>query len=548
MRGILIVGLATVLIAIGIAPAAVAGEPSLVGGTVSSTSYALGWKESDEVAGVEYSSMGSEGTSCVPSVRSQFDALKHHAEPLAFWRGNSPDPSLLRHYQGIQRLPVPGAPLFYVSRNNNPLYIDDISPAGYGTISIVQFGSKASTGERIRSNRLMRGTTFADTPPPANDRGVGWISFDGLGFPSYSHVGGMQLVDGVLAVALEHRMSPSPTPLAMVALIDVADPLNPKLLQEIPMEHGSAAGAVALGHHPSHDGYVMIVIGKDLLAPPQDVVHVYETSGADLRDKTSSWSYVDTWMPHELIGGDWETGFDSHQSINLIEQCDGSLFLVGTRNTLPTGVGGEDWAVLYEVSFTASADLVLREVSSKHLVCNAEAGRTCDFAAAAAPYVSPTGELILYGTEHHNDGPNGSIRMGEFRHEETYRPGSPLRQPSAEAGGPYGVVEGGTFDLQGLAIEPQSKPWIELFEHKNFGGYSFAIDWDDRYKEDLDDLDKIDEFDRIPFVSFNGFGDETSSVRWEAPPGCAFQLYADQDYRGDLLGLGGSGSVDVSPT
>ena len=479
---------------------------------------------------------------CVPSVEEQFDALKHHPEALGFHVGSTPDPTMFRHYQGIQRLAEPGNPVFFVSRNNNP-YEGVGNPAGPGSIAVVEFSSTWSIGERVRSNRLQSGSTTPETAPPIGDRGIDYISFDGTEWPAFAHVGGMQLLDGILAIALEAEY---PLPLSgypgMIVLADVSDPENPIKLQETYVPHG--AGAVALGRSLEPDGrwlggYRMIVM--------KDGLHVYESNRRDLRSDELGWVKRDAWHWSELVGGHWYTGSTAHQSINLIEQCDGKVFLIGTRGT--PGVA-EDYASLYELSFTASDDLRVEFVSEQHVYCNSESGLSCNFTAAAAPYVSPSGELILYATEHEDDGGNGGwVRMAEFRHEDTFRPGSPAREPTVDARGPYEVTEGGVIMLSGHARPPESAAWVELFEDANYEEYSLMVDWPDRDRLDLADFDEIDHGIEwgipIPFFPAiqGGFGDEVSSVRWELPVGCTAWLYADQDFQGDRYGLGGTGRV-----
>src|SRR5262249_29206762 len=169
----------------------------------------------------------------------------------------------------------------------------------------------------------------------------------------------------------------------------------------------------------------------------------------------------------------------------------------------------------------------------RHLWCTAhDVGRICDFAAAGGFHITPAGELILYATEHANGGPDGTVRMAEFRSATVFRPGSPNLAPKADARGPYGVVEGGSVTVSGTGTPPLASAWAELFEDTDFRDRSLVFDWDDRLADDFDDFDALDEF-----------GDEASSLIFRAPVGCSLQLHEARAYGGRRLVLNGTGSV-----
>ena len=95
-------------------------------------------------------------------VEGQFAALARRPDGLAFSIGDSPDPRLCKHYQGIVRVNGPdGTPYMLVSRSGN-------SPGGFGSVACpfsdddpgnlltVKMASRDSNGERLRSNRFAR--------------------------------------------------------------------------------------------------------------------------------------------------------------------------------------------------------------------------------------------------------------------------------------------------------------------------------------------------------------------------------------------------------
>src|SRR6185295_2892079 len=109
-------------------------------------------------------------------------------------------------------------------------------------------------------------------------------------------------------------------------------------------------------------------------------------------------------------------------------------------------------------------------------------GHMGNFAAGGNGYVSPSGELILYNVPHDDqDGFDPDfVRMAEIRNRDVNREDSPLRLPSADAGGPYVASEGGSVALSGSAALPADRPWVELYADNPFEGRSIVVDYDDR--------------------------------------------------------------------
>ena len=78
-------------------------------------------------------------------------------------------------------------------------------------------------------------------------------------------------------------------------------------------------------------------------------------------------------------------------------QSDGELFLIGTDNTGAVyNIFSDDKVEVYSVRTTSLNEIKLHQVASKHMYCE-----DCNFDAGAGAYVTPSGEVALYGTEHH---------------------------------------------------------------------------------------------------------------------------------------------------
>ena len=472
---------------------------------------------------------------CAPDVPGQFNALKHHGEALGFFLGaGALDPDIQRHYQGIQRLPGPGVPTFFVTKNGNPTVGSDQDP---GSLLTVRLASRDVEGERVRSNRLERTRDTENTPPPSSDRVVNNIQFDSTDGLDYRHAGGIQTYGDILVVPLEAPASDS-LPAGMLVLFDVANPAQPVELLRFPLDH--AAGAAAIARLP--DGTFIVLVGG---SSENTVIPIYRTTGADLRTLPAPGLVpFDTFFPTAEVSDktfDWPTGTESHQSYTFVEHCDGTLYLLGTRATGSIlNPSRDDFADLYEVLLNGD-EFTLRYVDSHHVFCQSRGGAVCDLLAAGGFYVSPSGELLLYGTEHENDGPGLTVRMGEFRHRDLYRPGdavfrpaSPARRPTASAGGTYLVAEGGSVVLSDASRPPYAQAWAEFYDDNTFNDRSVVFDFPDRGLDDFDQLGILDDF-----------GDKTSSMRWASPEGCDVVLHENSFYQGSQFVLEGTGREDA---
>ena len=155
-----------------------------------------------------------------------------------------------------------------------------------------------------------------------------------------------------------------------------------------------------------------------------------------------------------------------------------------------------------------------------------------NFAAASTFYISPSGELIFYATEHDNDGPDESVKVGEWRHVDVVRPNSPTLRPSAKLDGPFVVDEGSSVNLTGIGRQPATKAFLELFTF-NPGPPTVPLyltaDFKDRNR---DDYDNLFNFEHSPFHVDSGY-----SWVWYAPQGCSIQAINRDGESENILGI-----------
>lgn len=520
-----------------------------------------------------------DGMRFVPDPINQVFYLSETADALGLNITTTPNPSTCRHYQGIIRTEDANkTPFFLVTRSGNtpfppgePGCFDSPDETRNGHLIVFKLDSRNKTGERLRSNRLARGSFVDSTAPPmALDRATIYFTFTG-GTPkdpdpakrpglvlgdgpsnlpprAYQHPGGMQQVGNVLAVALEsprpggywsdfeacviHSHQPAcdryysyerSTNGNIVQFYDVSNPEEPRFLSQFTPRNSAGENLSKLGVvgiTPLKNGkYLMVVTGGG-----GNSWFFYRSLGTDLASEDLTWEQVRSPLAPETQ--------DAHQTLNFIREKDinGRLFIAGARGHVEFGPLWEDRERidLYEVK-TASMDFnpgedieIITHVNSKRIKMSPSSGgffKLGSLAAGSSFYVSPSGEVILYGTEHDNDGPDGSMKLAEFKHVDMARPGSPTFFPSAELDGPFEVNEGSSIALTGTGQQPANKAFIQLYHEKNFGPRYLTVDYEDR---DLEEFDNLFEFESLPVIG-NLHADKARSWNWFAPQGCSIQ-------------------------
>lgn len=388
---------------------------------------------------------------------AQFNRLRDHGDLIGFGMGRAPDVSNANHWQGVQRLATQRGRYLAVSRNGANV-----------SFVIVRMASRDRSGERYRSNHI--GPTSADTPPPATDRVVTVVAYDRLD-AGFNHSGGMQSVGDFLAVGLEDDER------SRVVFWTVSDVRHPSRVGALRHETGvDGAGTISLaklrgGRH------LLIVGGTDA-----NTLDFYlSRAGTGLANPR--FDHTATWTEDELVGGDSE--FGNYQNLNLVASSDGRLYLIGTHFSGIFG-GRRDVADLFVLERNPRSPRI-RKLASRHLYCAVPGGNQhCDLDAAGGVYVTPTGGLLLYGTERNNDGQNGSVKAEEFR-PAPHRP----------------------------SCENISDSWVELYDDTGFDGdRGVMIDYHDRRLRNYENYDLVE-----------GFEDKASAARWCLPSGRRYRLY-----------------------
>ncbi len=301
---------------------------------------------------------------CVPDVTTAIASLERRGTTRGFHYAGTPAlDGLFKHFQGIARLPREDGTWLAVSRSGSPRAVAIVGPEG----------------------------VVSEITAP-----------QGL-----SHAGGIQALGHILAVPYEHKGGRS-----AVVLYDLSDLSNPRMLYELdrsdvpaPSEPGHAS-AVAIARVA--DGRVVLIVG----VRSSRVLDVYLSNQADLTAPGLEFTLVTT-LTNAVEG--------RFQSQDLVTQCDGSLFLVGTYNNgFPGPRMGADMLRWYRLTRDEAGKAFLEPRGKRKVTC-----KYCNFGAAASVYVDPAGDLLLYGIQHRDTGPGRTVYYEEFRAALTTKPSLP---------------------------------------------------------------------------------------------------------------------------
>jgi len=502
----------------------------------------------------------ADGVRFLPDVADEFFNMSERAELLGFHIGGSPNPSACRHYQAISRVNgADGTPFFLVTRSGvtpdiphapDELSCDD-SPGERrdGNLIVFRMASRPKDGERMRSNRLRKGVHADATEPPDEDKASifytvvdGGLVFQNGPDPhparAYQHPGGQSLVGHMLAIAVE---SPRPAdPIfdpdyeaaehkTLVMFFDVSDPEHPVFKSQFTteVEMGGKTGAVGVTPMPD-DHYLLVAAGGD-----GDFFYFYRSDDTDLAKEHLTWTFVG-----KSPGPGVE---DAHQTLTFLREgsIHGDLYLAGVRgNNIHDDRDRRD---LYKVTCDSENCLTGETVhlgtrfNGRRIVPFATIGglvRQANGAAASGFYITPTLELLMYVTEHDNDGPDHTVKAGEWHHHDVARNGSPNFLPRVLLHDPYVVDEGSSTTLTAFAAPPIVKPWIALYTSTDNQGLYPMIDFQDWHLDDYDDLANLDI---LPISDDIDLDDEARSWAYYAPVGCSIDAFDFEGHRQKTL-------------
>jgi hypothetical protein len=513
--------------------------------------------------------------STIEGLEGGFVGLSSRADVLAFRKDMGPGASICKHYQGIARKDAPdGTPYLFITKSGN----SSVCPTDEenGVLFVVKMGSREKYGERLKRNLYPYASPqsifFPFNPAiiPAEDRVVAVVPLDGQnGRPHYRHPGGMQLVDNVLAIGTEVPALASHSR-ATVLFFDVSNPEEPRFIRkfdppDLDGSENAAFGADPVGLTPvkTADGkccrYVLVSAGGpgdggDELGNAEVRFYLSELDPGLARLKDTNvadyaWTEVGRFSEDQIEacnpGFNWPTGIPTqHQMLNFVREgnLDGKLYLyAGWRDgSVANPLADEDeyidlWRVHLQpggIPTGCPLDFVNQKRVGLAGVGPALQGwgdniDNGSFAAGSGIHVTPSGEVLVYVTDHQ------STIFGEYRRLGLVPQASPTLKPTATIDGPFAVDEGSSVQLTGQAEAPIQKAFVQLFEQRRAGiphttAPRLNVEFDERDLDHFDDLCKLnlgnnDVFDPCGDVFPDPLWDEVTSLRWFAPPGCNIQ-------------------------
>ncbi|MFQ5648923.1 MAG: hypothetical protein ACE5IY_03190 [bacterium] len=388
------------------------------------------------------------------------------------------------HFQGVQRL---HAGNYMVVSGGDPH-----EPMAH--LFVFKMGSRRRHGSW--NSNIITGES-----PPAQDKLVRTVSIDRKRW----HAGGLSVLGDILAVPIYSKEPDD----CKIVFYHMADPENPELFDVTIDRPGVRAGAVAMTKLPG---------GRFLVAVWSDSDHLERRLDFYLSKSTDIFEGFEpralTWPASEARARNGRpTRFENYQTVNLINQADGRLYVVGLHNTsdkAPT-LKGKDYADLWEIKFPEQSILQDRPVLSKPRVVKMrklrfdDTGQQSNMDGAAGVHIDRDGTLNIYATYHWRS--DGLLNFVEYKEKPPVS-----RRP----------------------ITVVNEAWIDMYEHDDFSGKSMSLQG--RRHTDLRDYKRIN-------VAGEDFGDTISSVRFQLPQGKTYRLFEHSNFRGKHLDLRGTGKV-----
>ena len=402
----------------------------------------------------------------------------------------------LTHLQGVQRL---------TGEKGNYLFISGADAlVNESHLFVVKLETRQAQGP-------WRENSVAWIGGPPEDRVVGTIKVDDQKW----HAGGISVCGELLAVPVYQA---SPADDCSILFLNVKDPEAPLRLSGAEIRRpGFKAGAVAVAKLPSN-GHFLVAAWSDSDVGPMRF-DFYLSDRSDIYGGFDSTKMV-TWQKEEpLANGRRGPGFHRYQNIDLLVQKDGSdrerLFIVGTYNTRVTGYG-DDRAELFEVEFPDSvfdSTPTLGKPTSFLPVGRPkkfkEADREATFAGAAGCSIDTSRTLRVYRTHRYRS--HSFLGLDEFRPE---------------------------IDTVADGIGEVEDSFLELFTKRDFKGRRLSLR--NLAGEDLRSYLLVN-------TQRGDFDTCASSARFQLPRGMQYDLWSRSQWRGDALGLQGTGGVIEIP-
>lgn len=321
---------------------------------------------------------------CVPNVVAAFKAIRKKGVDFRCGKGRFGLGEYVKkfrppktHFQGVQRLRCQK----YIAVTG--------SGKSHSNLYIIEMRSRPVSGP-FGSNLTSRKKN-----PPDSDKIIKEFRIDS----DLKHAGGFQQVGNYLAIGIEEGET------SQIVFLDVSKPETPESIDRLdrsglPKLHDTKPSAGAVAILKESDGKYLLIVGRG----NSNVLDFYRSKRDRLEFKGSK--PFASWHEDELKKGKgMDDEFGNYQNINLLQQCDGKLFLVGLHRN--QALGGRDYADLFRINFKDDGHPVITKIANKHLVC-----KGCNMDAGGGVFVDSSGKLYLYGVQHWLE--DKRLRFNEF--------------------------------------------------------------------------------------------------------------------------------------
>lgn len=317
---------------------------------------------------------------CVPDVGRAIRSLARRGQPVAFrLAGAEGVGGWRRHWQGVQRLSVQGGNYLAVSRSG-----------GRSGVVVARFGSGDASGGPLGPNLAVPASRAEEAEPALGDSVIAELPME----PGLPHAGGIQAIGPFLLVPYDGGSG------SRVVIYDVANPASPERIGAL--DHGdvqppsdpdqaASVGAVRLA-----DGRYLLLVGVH----SSKWIDAYVTRAPSLRAPGG----------FERVAAAKGPGVGGFQNLNLVAQCDGTIYLIGAHNTgFPPPSLGHDHLHWYRLAPGDRGQLALLEEGEQRMECE-----RCNYGAGGGVYVDPARRLVVYGVEFWSSGGRPRVTVEEF--------------------------------------------------------------------------------------------------------------------------------------
>ena len=178
--------------------------------------------------------------------------------------------------------------------------------------------------------------------------------------PPFNHAGGCQAFGHFLVAGLENSNTETNSEIQFWDFSGVPEK-RPMTIPRPGSGHKHTAGAVGITSFERGTALAVATFNADTVD--------FLTSEADPFNGSPFKRHF-TWAKDKAHKKGWiDQNFGEYQSINLITQADGQLFMVGCNRS-----GHSDWMDLYSVNLHAKAESALTKLAKRHMYCTKEVG------------------------------------------------------------------------------------------------------------------------------------------------------------------------------